>query len=156
MINKVLFGSLFFGIFLLSSCAVLHRVQVGDLDDDRKFVLKPFEVKVSEVGVDFREAGDIAKSLTKSKGAHKDLDTVTDIIQLFQQGPRTGVPVFSDSYAENLSNELYKSCPSGQITGLISIREMRKYPAISGEIVKVKGFCMIAKDGAATVPKKTT
>ncbi len=135
-----------------ASCAVLHHVQVGDVNDDEKFTLKPFEIKVSEDGVDFEEAGKIAKAFTGSKAAKKDIDGVTDIIQLFQQGPRTGVPVFSETYAQNIIHDLYKECPTGQITGLVSIREMRKYPVISGEIVKIKGYCMIAKDTADAGP----
>ncbi len=135
-----------------ASCAVLHHVQVGEVNDDEKFTLRPFEIKVSEDGVDFEEAGKIAKAFTGSKAAKKDIDGVTDLIQLFQQGPRTGVPVFSETYAQNIIHDLYKECPTGQITGLVSIREMRKYPVISGEIVKIKGYCMIAKDVADAVP----
>lgn len=143
-------ASLVFVSLLATSCAVLHHVQVGDVNDDEKFTLRPFELKVSETGVDFEEAGKIAKAFTGSKAAKKDIDGVTDIIQLFQQGPRTGVPVFSETYAQNIIHDLYKECPTGQITGLVSIREMRKYPVISGEIVKIKGYCMIAKDAADT------
>jgi hypothetical protein len=123
-------------------------VQVGEVNDDEKFTLRPFEVKVSETGVDFEEAGKIAKAFTGSKAAKKSIDQINDIIQLFQQGPRTGIPVFSETYAQNIIHDLYKECPTGQITGLVSIREMRKYPVISGEIVKVKGYCMISKDAA--------
>lgn len=141
-------ASCVFASLLLTSCAVLHHVQVGDVNDDEKFTLRPFELKVSETGVDFEEAGKIAKAFTGSKAAKKDIDGVTDIIQLFQQGPRTGVPVFSETYAQNIIHDLYKECPTGKITGIVSIREMRKYPVISGEIVKIKGYCMIAKDAA--------
>ena len=141
-------ASCVFASLLLTSCAVLHHVQVGDVKDDEKFTLRPFELKVSETGVDFEEAGKITKAFTGSKAAKKDIDGVTDIIQLFQQGPRTGVPVFSETYAQNIIHDLYRECPTGKITGIVSIREMRKYPVISGEIVKIKGYCMIAKDAA--------
>ena len=133
------------GLSVISACAVLHHVQVGDLNDDPNFALRPFELKVSEVGFDVHEAGSVAKALTRSKTARKDVDRFTSIIELFQQGPRTGVPVFSDTYAQNIVNDLYKKCPSGEITGFVSSREMRKYPVISGEIVKIKGYCMVPR-----------
>lgn len=130
---------------LASSCAALHHVQVGELNNDPKYALRPFELKVSETGVDFEEAGKVAKALNGSKTGRSDIDKVNGYIQMFQQGPRTGNPVFSDSYAKNIVNDLYKECPSGKITGVTSIRETRKYPVISGEIVKVKGYCMMPK-----------
>ena len=37
---------------------------------------------------------------------------------------------------------LKAECPSGKLTGLMSVRESRKYPVISGEIVKVTGYCV--------------
>lgn len=149
MLQRTRLPLLLTGLLITSSCAVLHHVQVGEVNDDPKYALRPFELKVSEVGVDFKEAGDIAKSLTKSKQAKSDIGGVMGIIQLFQQGPRTGVPVFSETYAQNIVNDLYKECPSGQVTGLVSIREMRKYPVISGEIVKIKGYCMLPRKNAA-------
>ena len=131
--------------FLGTSCAWLHHVQVGDINNDPKYALRPFELKVSEIGVNFEEAGKVAKALNSSKVGRGDIDSVTGFVQLFQQGPRTGNPVFSDSYAKNIVNDLYKECPSGRITGLMSIRETRKYPVISGEIVKISGFCMLPR-----------
>jgi hypothetical protein len=149
MMNSCLkFFNLLIILVAVNSCAVLHKTQVGDLNDDPKFALRPFELKVSETGVDFEEAGKVAKALSRSKTAQKDIDGVMGIIQLFQQGPRTGVPVFSESYAQNIVNDLYKECPSGRVTGLVSIREMRKYPVISGEIVKIKGYCMLPRNSA--------
>ena len=61
-------------------------------------------------------------------------------------GPRTGEPVWSsDTYADKVYLGLYEKCPSGQITGLTSIREINKYPVVSGEIVKITGFCLKKK-----------
>lgn len=141
-----------FTLVTVTSCAVLHHVQVGEINDHQKFNLKPFEVKVSETGVDFEDVGDITKSLSRSKAVKEQIDNVMAIIQLFQQGPRTGVPVFNESYAKNIAKDLYKECPSGRITGVVSIREMRKYPVISGEIIKIKGFCMTPKNTADVTP----
>jgi len=139
--------SLLSAMALAQSCAWLHHVQVGEIDNDPKFALRPFELKVSETGVNLEEAGKIAKALNGSKVGRGDVDRVVGIVQLFQQGPRTGNPVFSESYAKNIVNDLYKECPTGRLTGVMSIRETRKYPVISGEIVKIKGFCMLPRTG---------
>jgi hypothetical protein len=100
-------------------------------------------MKVSESGFNLDEAGDIAKAMSRSKTANKDVDNALAIIGLFQMGPRTGNPVFYDGYARNIVNDLYRECPSGRITNLISIRETRKYPVLSGEIVKITGSCAV-------------
>lgn len=139
----------------MAGCAVLHHAQVGDIDNRKGIAYRPFELKVSETGINLNEAGDIAKSLSRSKQANKDIDDTLAFIGLFQMGPRTGNPVFNESYAKNIVNDLYRECPSGRITNLVSIREMRKYPVISGEIVKITGSCAAnkkvrGKDGAKT------
>lgn len=138
---KRITGSL--AMLALSGCAVLHHVQVGDIDNRAGVAYRPFDLKVSETGVNLDEAGDIAKAVSRSKTANKDVDNALAIIGLFQMGPRTGNPVFNEGYAKNIVNDLYKECPSGRITNLMSIREMRKYPVISGEIVKITGSCAI-------------
>lgn len=125
----------------MSGCAILHHAQVGDIDNRKGVAHRPFELKVSETGVNMEEAGDIAKSLSRSKQANKDIENALGIIGLFQMGPKTGNPVFNDGYAKNIVNDLYRECPSGRITNVVSIREMRKYPVISGEIVKITGTC---------------
>lgn len=128
-------------ILLASGCAVLHHVQVGQVDDsDPSAAWIPFEVMVSETGVNLQEAGDIARS-TRSQGGDAAGDAAA-IIALFQMGDRTGNPVYNERYAEKLIYAIHEKCPSGRVTGVTSIREMRKYPAISGEIVKVTGYCL--------------
>ena len=123
-------------------CAILHHVQVGEVDG-REGSMVPFEVMVSETGVDIGEAGRIAKSTNTKAG--NDANNIAEIIALFQMGPRTGHPIYNERYAEKLVYLIHEKCPSGQITGLTSIREMRKYPVISGEIVKVTGYCIHKK-----------
>jgi len=124
---------------LASGCAVLHHVQVGQIDNRQPEGLVPFEIMMSETGVNLEEAGNIAKS-TNSYGGD-NVKAVTDIVGMFQIGPRTGNPIYNPQYAEKLIYQIYQKCPSGKVTNLMSIREMRKYPVISGEIVKVTGFC---------------
>ena len=135
-------------LVMTSSCAWLHHVQVGEIDNSGHGKLRAFELKVSESGINFEEAGRIAKSLNGSAAGRKDVDNITNAIGMFQMGPRTGNIVFNDTYAKNIVNDIYKECPSGQVTGLVSIRESRKYPVISGEIIKIKGYCVTG--GSAT------
>lgn len=131
---------------LLSGCAHLHHVQVGQIDNRNALIDVPFEVLMSETGVSTEEIGAIARA-TRT-GAGKDAGNVAAIIGLFQMGPRTGNPVYNERYAEKLVYEIYRKCPSGRVSNLVSIREMRKYPVISGEIVKVTGVCREARTTA--------
>lgn len=105
--------------------AVLHKVQVGQIDarDDQKLI--PFEILMSETGVNVQAIGAIARA-AQTKGGD-GAGNVAAIIGLFQMGPRTGSPVSSERYAEKLIYALYEMCPTGRITGLTSIRETRKY-----------------------------
>ncbi len=126
--------------FILSSCAVLHHVQVGEVDNRQAYTYTHFDVKVSETGIDIDQAKGIAKTLMNDRGKEQ-ADRAIGIIKLFQMGPRTGTPVFVPDYAKDLEKVIRSRCPNGFITGLMSVRESRKYPVISGEIVKVTGYC---------------
>jgi len=130
-----------FIIFILSlnACAVVHHVQVGDIDDRSES--ERFEIIVSQTGVNLSQATRIASSVTPSKSHSKDLRQLSELIKFFQMGPSTGLGVFNEKYAEQLLELISDVCPNGKISGLTSIREMRKYPVISGEIVKVNGYC---------------
>lgn len=99
---------------------------------------------VSETGVSAEEIGAIAHNAGRSAAA-QNIKFISDIVALFQMGPRTGKPVYNASYARNVIEMVYEKCPSGKITGLMSIRETRSYPVISGEIVKITGYCMLKK-----------
>ena len=126
-------------MFMVSGCAILHHVQVGTIDNRDSQVQIPFEILMNEVGVNTQEIGAAGK-LANSNGGDQVANAAA-ILSLFQMGPRTGNLTYNQRYAEKLVYEIYQKCPSGNVTGLMSIREMRKYPAISGEIVKVTGFC---------------
>ena len=123
---------------LNSGCAVLHHVQLGNIDNTRRST--PIDVKISEVGVSLDDVRSINDSLGK-KGS-KQLDEALKIIALFQMGPQTGNPTYNDKYAKDAGKNLADACKGGLITGLTSIREMRKYPVVSGEIVKFTGQCI--------------
>jgi hypothetical protein len=133
-------------MFLLSACAVLHKTQIGEIDNRSNHALVPFEIKVSETGVDMRQVTAIQRSLFKDNRAANALGSAAAIISLFQMGPRTGYPVFTENYAKDLIYAIHTQCPSGMITGLMTVREMRKYPIVSGEIVKVRGYCLRNKE----------
>lgn len=95
---------------------------------------------VSEFGVSTSDIKSLGRS-THSK-AGKQVEDIATMIEYFQMGPRTGVPVYTDKYAEKLIYELHTQCPSGKLTGLLSIQESREYPVIKGEIIKIKGYCL--------------
>lgn len=149
MLNKKSLGRGVQALIVLagfSSCAVLHHVQVGQIDNRDSLVDVPFEIKVSEMGVSLEEAGRVARVIGGNAG--QAASGLTAIISLFQFGPRTGNPVYTETYAEKLIYDIYEKCPSGRVSDLVSIREMRKYPVISGEIVKITGVCRSPKTTA--------
>lgn len=127
--------------FSLSGCAVLHHVQIGEIDNRTGLKTKPIDIKVSETGVNIGEAAEVGKALASAKS--EEIEQVRQFISLFQLGPRTGNPVYRDNYAAGMTKLILAECPTGRVTRLMAIREMRKYPVISGEIVKVTGECIL-------------
>jgi hypothetical protein len=115
----------------------MHRVALDEIDASRGH-LAPFELHVSETGVDIKAAGQIASAVSHSKAP----GTAANIAALFQYGPKTGDPVLDPTYADVVAQEILDRCPTGRITGLECVRESTKYAAISGEYVTVRGFCI--------------
>jgi hypothetical protein len=141
----------------LTSCATLHHVQYGDVAGHNNVASHPIDIKVSEVGVDMDEATAAAKMLTRNEKTRQSLDDLNALIGLFQMGPRTGLAVFDDTYARNLFHSIYKECPTGRVTNLAVLRETRKYPVISGEIVRVTGRCLVGRsDPEPSAPPKSS
>lgn len=135
-------------LLVVSSCAQLHHVQIGEVISHPNYIQQPFDIKISETGINIQEAGKISKAVLNNQTG-KDAEQLAGIIGLFQMGPRTGNPVYTSAdYAKNILAAIYEKCPSGKVTGLASIRESRKYPVISGEIVKITGFCLTPKGGS--------
>lgn len=122
---------------MLTGCAVLHHVQLGDIDDRSRGKL--IDLKVSETGINLKEAAAIAKYAMRSKA--REISAVENIVSAFQMGPRTGNMVFDEKYADQLVELLSATCASGKITNLMTVRESAKYPVVSGEIIKIKGTC---------------
>lgn len=137
-----------FALSSLFSCAALYHVQLGDIHSSSNYVMTPFDIKISETGFSLQEAKNIGKALTQSPETKKQMDDIAGFIGLFQMGPKTGKPVYVPNYATNLMKMIYEKCPSGKVTGLLSVRESREYPVVSGEIVKVTGYCLTPKGGS--------
>ncbi len=129
----------FFVLLVLSSCAIKHHVQVGDIERIPGKKLTPFDIKLSETGVNFKEAGNIISAVGRDGGKS---EKIAEIIGYFQMGPKTGNGVFDEKYADVVPELILKKCPSGKVTGLLMVRETNKYPVVSGEIVKVLGYCI--------------
>lgn len=129
-----------FLLFLLLSCAIKHHVQVGDIERLPEKKLKPFQVIISETGVNLKESAKVVGAVTKDNGRAEEIQ---NIISLFQMGPRTGNSVYNEKYADAIGNLILKKCPSGKVTGLLMVRETNKYPVVSGEIVKIDGYCIL-------------
>ena len=131
-----------FSLLITPGCATLHSIQLGNIDAQTVANGQSFEIKVNEVGINTEDAIAIADAIAKSAGQGEDVSTIGDIIELFQMGPRTGNPVFNVKYSDGIAEALIQECPSGRITGLVSIRETAHYPIISGEIVRLIGYCI--------------
>ena len=135
---------------LFNGCAVLHHVQVGEVDSQTVLGGRRFEIIVSETGIDLKEATEWGKALVSS--AKDVMHAVQAIVLLTQMGPRTGGVVFSEDYADKIFDRLEAECPNGRVSGLTSVREMTKYPVISGEIVKIIGYCQKASISGPSRP----
>lgn len=129
----------------LTSCSVIHQSEIGDQDFTIKNDAVTFEVMVNEVGFSVEEAGALADAVLRNQHDSEMVRNIKAIISLFQMGPRTGNPVFTDKYADALASKVYEECPNGTIHNLQILRETNKYPVISGEIIRVTGYCLHSK-----------
>ncbi len=137
MLKKIILVQMFF----LSGCTFLHHHQISEVDSQVVREGRRFEVLISETGVNIQEAVGIAKNLGNHSKTNKDIGKAGDIIGLFQMGPRTGNQVYTDAFSDSLVDQVLSRCPHGRISGLSFTRESAKYPVVSGEIVKVIGYC---------------
>lgn len=125
---------------LMTGCAVLHSVQLGEIDSNVVLEGRRFEIKVNERGFDVEGMLAVAEAIaTQPKDSESSV--LADIYALSNMGPRTGLPIYNDEYSDGIIDRLRNECPSGQISGLMSIRESAEYAVISGEIVKIVGYC---------------
>ena len=131
-------------IFIFSGCAALHHVQLGNIDNRNNLNLRPIEVKVSEMGIDLNDAKTLSK-LLMNKDSSRQTNEALSFVQYFQMGPHTGAGVYNLDYIKAVQETLRSQCTDGTITGIMAIRETRKYPVISGEIIKIKAYCATPK-----------
>lgn len=127
-------------VLCLGGCVRAHQVQLSDVDAQAVSRGQRFEVLISETGVNLEEAAEVAKIFVGSRS--EEIDQAQDVVEMFQMGPRTGDPVYHEGYADALFEAIRAKCPHGQISGLLSVRETADYPVVSGEIVKVTGYCL--------------
>jgi hypothetical protein len=126
----------------LWGCANAHHIQISDIDSTRGR-LEPFELRLNATGVSVSDGAAVGKALSDSRATRQKIDELETIIALTQMGPKTGDPTFSDDWADEAAHKLLARCPSGRITGLTTLRETMDYPVISGEIVTIKGYCIL-------------
>lgn len=128
-------------LLMLGGCSQLHHVHIGEIDQSQG-TLTPFTLKVNELGFDAAKAAKIGADVAKSASTSEDLEVVAFILAISNFGPKTGNPVYNDAYADQVLAEVIKVCPSKKLTGLISVREGTNVGPVSGEVVRINGYCI--------------
>ncbi|MCJ8318342.1 MAG: hypothetical protein MJK12_01825 [Colwellia sp.] len=126
---------------LIGGCSQLHHIHIGDIDQSQG-TLTPFTIEVNELGFDVARTAEIGAEVAKSASTSENLELVALILAISNFGPKTGNPVYNDAYADQLIYEIGKTCASQKITGLTSVREATKVGPVSGEVVRIKGYCI--------------
>ncbi len=122
----------------LVGCATLHRAQLDEIDGQQGRLV-PFEIHVSEMGVNAKAVGQIASVAMKSARPSQ----IASLVALFEYGPKTGNVVYDDQFADAVATTILERCPTARVTGLLSLRESTNYYAVSGEYVTVRGYCIV-------------
>ncbi len=129
-------------VWLTSGCTRLHSSQVGDIHSPSILSGDPFEIVVSETGIQWQEATTVAAIAGEAAaGAGKEASALGKMVALFQMGPRTGNSVTDATYSDALHQNIRQLCPAGRITGLTITRESTRFPIISDELVRIRGYC---------------
>ena len=130
-------------LLLTSGCAVLHKVQLTDVEGNSNG--RRISIKVSENTVNIREVADLVRRFggaSRSKTIGSPGNASENYTGLFQFGPRTGTPVFNEFYVRDLAERLQEKCKKGRLANIVSMRESREYPVIKGEIVRIDARCL--------------
>jgi len=135
---KNIFG---LSLLMLSGCSQLHHVHIGEIDQSQGR-LTPFTLKVNELGFDAAKVAQVGADVAKSASTSEDLELVAFILAVSNFGPKTGNPVYNDAYTDQVLAEVMKTCPSKKLTGLTSVREATNVGPVSGEIVRINGYCI--------------
>jgi hypothetical protein len=133
-------------LILLSSCAFVHRHYVGDINSHAVLNGTRFELLFSKNGIDASEGARYVSVFSTNNKTSASADQWADIIALFQMGPRTGNPMFGSRMTRTIHKKLSTVCNNQPISGLTILRETNKYPVVSGEIIKVSGYCVLPKE----------
>jgi hypothetical protein len=126
---------------LLTNCAQLHSAKIGErrLPPENA---TPFDSKVNEIGFNMQEATEVVKMIGQGNTkVNEGADTLQTLWDLISFGPKTGNTVFDDKYADESGKVSRLKCSPEKTVGVVSYRETRKYPVLSGEIVKIEGLC---------------
>lgn len=123
-----------------SGCARLDRVQIGGIDQSRGELVE-VEVQLSELGLNLAQVAELGRLATQGETSQQ-FKELRDILALINMGPKTGNPVFDDTYAQRLQEYLLVKCPSGRLTSIRSVREAKGFGPVTGEIVGVKADCI--------------
>ncbi len=129
-------------LLLTSGCAVLHKVQLTDVEGNSNG--RRISIKVSENTVNIREVADLVRRLGRASRS-KTIGSSGNALEnytAFQFGPRTGTPVFNEFYVRDLAERLQEKCKKGRLANIVSVRESREYPVIKGEIVRIDARCL--------------
>jgi hypothetical protein len=135
---KILLGTAFY--IFLTACASLHNIQISEIDLTQGEG-KRFEVKKNAMGLNVSEAAGIAGAVSGTKAGRSAAKTVSDVWKAITYGPKTGEVTFTDKYADDVPELVASSCSPNKMTGFVTARETNKYPVISGEIIRVIGYC---------------
>ena len=127
----------------LSGCVRVHHIQVASVNSTAQGF--PVKVVIESLGVD---AGKVAKNVEKinqvMKGHKRSNNKISDTIAMFQSGPKTGAPVYEESWGEQLLSRLLNKCPSAQLDNIYTQRLSTDYgdTGITREVVVVKATCL--------------
>jgi hypothetical protein len=135
---KHIFG---LSLLMLGGCSQLHHVHIGEIDQSQG-KLTPFTLKVNELGFDAAKSAKISADVAKSASTSEDLEIVAFILAISNFGPKTGNPVYNDAYADQVLAEVIRVCPSKKLTGLTSVREATNVGPVSGEVIRINGYCI--------------
>ncbi|MFT6114208.1 MAG: hypothetical protein ACJA10_001149 [Oleispira sp.] len=125
---------------LLTACARLDHVQIGEIDQSQGSLI-PFNVQVSQFGFEAAAAAEIGRVASNGQTS-QNFQQIRNVLALINMGPRTGNPVFDDEYGNKVMEYIYAECPTGKLTGLTSVREAKSLGPVSGEIVRISGYCI--------------
>jgi hypothetical protein len=129
-------------LVICTGCTVVHHTQISDIEPKKG---EPISIKISETTVDLKELSDLAKQIGKmtgSKGASQGGSILDTYTTLFQYGPRTGTPVYTEKYARLIPEMLQSQCQKGRLTNIVSVRETSSYPVVKGEIIRIEADCV--------------